>query len=94
MDSGHYYCYVLDQNIEKWCRCDDETTTKFRGYPNNVYHKLLHESEHNMGKINTMKVSDRIVSMLCIKIYILTSSTYSFNIEESVSDDIEILKKS
>ena len=46
-----------------------------------------------MEKINTMKVSDRIVSMLCIRIYILTSSTYSFNIEESVSDDIEILKK-
>ena len=40
-----------------------------------------------------MKVWNRIVSMLYIKIDILTSRNYSFCIGESVSDDIEKIKE-
>ena len=37
MDSGHYLCNVLEYNTGTWWNCDDDTRTKYSGYPKNVY---------------------------------------------------------
>ena len=37
MDSGQYYCGVLDYNTGTWWRFVDYKITNFRGYPENVY---------------------------------------------------------
>ena len=40
MYKGHHVCDVLDYNTWTWCNCDDETITKYPGYPSNVYDDL------------------------------------------------------
>ena len=44
MDSGHYFCYVLDYNTVRWRNCDDGTITYYSGYPDNVYDNLSNEN--------------------------------------------------
>ena len=48
---------------------------EFRGYPDKVYNKSWRDNEKKQNFI-CMKGPDMIVSMLYIKIYILTYSTY------------------
>ena len=67
MDGVNWYCDALNYNRVTWFKCDDDKIVEFRGYPDNVYDELLHENEQNQGKIDFMKVSDKIVSMLYIK---------------------------
>ena len=45
MDSGHYYCDILDYNKVTLWRYDNEKISEFRGYPDNVYDELLLENE-------------------------------------------------
>ena len=33
MDSGYYMCDILDHNTGTWRNCDDDTMTKYSGYP-------------------------------------------------------------
>ena len=40
MDKGHYLCDVLDYNTWTLWNGDDEKTTKYTGYPMNVYNDL------------------------------------------------------
>ena len=51
MDSGNYVCDILYYNIGTWCNCDDDTITKYSGYPENVYDNLSKENEKKKGKI-------------------------------------------
>ena len=44
MDSGHYVCDVLDYNTGTWWNCDDDTITKYSGYPKMymiIYQKIM-----------------------------------------------------
>ena len=36
MDSVHYVCDILYYNTGIWCDFDDDTTTKYSGYPKNL----------------------------------------------------------
>ena len=40
MDKGHYIYDVLYYGTGTWWNCDDETITKYPGYPMNVYDDL------------------------------------------------------
>ena len=77
MDSGHYVCDGLDYNLGTWCNCDDDRIDNYSGYPENIYDNVFNENEQKKGEI-IMDISDRIVSMLYIKRYIIESSTYYF----------------
>ena len=45
MDSDHYVCGVLDYNTGAWWNFDDDTITRYSGYPKNVYDNLSKENE-------------------------------------------------
>ena len=91
MDKGHYFCDVLDYNTGTWCNFDDVTITKYSGYPKSVYDNL--SIDKNRKRVNViLDGSDRIVSMLYIKTYILESRTYSFITGKSVSKEMEHIK--
>ena len=49
MDSGHYACDILDYNTGTWWNCDDDTITKYSGYPKNLYGNLSKENEQKKG---------------------------------------------
>ena len=68
MDKGYYVCDVLDRNTGTWRNCDDDTITQYPGYPINAYDELLIDHNEKNRKIVCMDGSDRIVSMLYIKI--------------------------
>ena len=40
MDRCHFVCDVLDYNKRTCWNCDDDTITKYPGYPMNVYDDL------------------------------------------------------
>ena len=40
MNKGHYVCDILYYNTGTWWNYDDETITKYTGYPMNVYDDL------------------------------------------------------
>ena len=65
--SGHYYCDLLGYSTGTWCRYDYDSISEFSGYPDSVYGDLSHADIHKKGKTNTMKGSEKIVSMLYIK---------------------------
>ena len=44
VDSGHYVCDVLNYNTGTWWNYDDDTRTKYSGYPKNVYDTLSKEN--------------------------------------------------
>ena len=67
MDSGHYFCDVLDYNTVMWWNCDDDTITNYSGYPENVYDNLSNKNEQKKGGEGIMNGSYMIVSMLYIK---------------------------
>ena len=46
MDKGYYVCDVLDYNTGTWWNCDDETITKYTGYPSNLYNDLSIDKKH------------------------------------------------
>ena len=50
MDKCHYVFDVLDYNIGTLWNCDDETITKYPGYPTNVYNDLLSDKKQKKGK--------------------------------------------
>ena len=43
--SGHYVCDILDYSTGKKCNCDDDTITKYSGYPDNVYDNSSNNNE-------------------------------------------------
>ena len=76
IDKGHYVCYVLYYNTGTWWNFDDDTITQYPGYLINLYCDLsIDKKQKQNWKIVCMDISDRILSMLYIKIYILASST-------------------
>ena len=50
MDKGYYFCYVLDYNTGTLWNCDDDTITKYPGYPMNVYDYLSIDKKQKKGK--------------------------------------------
>ena len=40
MDKGHYVCEILNYNTGTWWNCDDDTITRYSGYPFNAYNDL------------------------------------------------------
>ena len=49
MDSGNYFCGVLYYSTGTWWNCDDDTITKYSGYPKNVYDILSKENKQKRG---------------------------------------------
>ena len=91
MDKGHYVCDVLDYITGTLWDCDDDTITQYTGYPINIYNDLsIYKKQKKGGKV-CMDVLDMIVSMLCLKKYIIASSTYFFISGKSVSKEIEYI---
>ena len=78
IDQGHYVCDVLEYNTGTWLNFDDEIVTEYPGYPMNVYNKLSSDKKQNIGKIQDMDGSDRIVSMVYIRKDILSVRTHYF----------------
>ena len=93
MYKGHYVCDILEYNTVTWCIYDDDTITKYSVYPMNVYDNLSIDKKPKKWKEVIMGGSDRIVSMLYIKKYILALSTYYFITGRSVSKVIENIKE-
>ena len=89
----HYVCDILEYNTVTWCIYDDDTITKYSVYPMNVYDNLSIDKKPKKWKEVIMGGSDRIVSMLYIKKYILALSTYYFITGRSVSKVIENIKE-
>ena len=50
MISGHYVCDILEYNIVTGWNCDDDTITKYSGYPKNVYDNLSKYNEPKKGE--------------------------------------------
>ena len=89
----HYVCDLFDCNKVTWWNCDDDTITQYTGYPINIYNDLsIYKKQKKGGKV-CMDVLDMIVSMLCLKKYIIASSTYFFIRGKSVSKEIEYIKE-
>ena len=66
IDKDHCVCGVLDYNTGAWWNFDDDTITRYSGYPKNVYDNLSKENEQKRGSF-IANGSDRIVTMLYIK---------------------------
>ena len=60
MDSGQYYCDVLDYNTGIWRICDNAKILEFSEYSDNVHDELSHENLEKREK-NIMKGLDSIV---------------------------------
>ena len=93
MDKGHYVCYLLYYNTGTWWNFDDETIAQYPVYPMNVYDDLSIDKKQNKKGEMCMDGSDRIVSMIYIKKYILVFRTYSFITRKSVSKEMEHIKE-
>ena len=59
----------------------------------NVYNDLSSDKKQKKGKIKDMDVSDRIVSMICIRKDILSVITYCFITRNSISKYMEHIKE-
>ena len=92
IDKGYYVCDLLDYNTGTWWNCNDGKITQYPGYPMNVYDNLSIDKIIIKLERLCMDGSDRIVSMLYIKKYILALSTYSFITGNSVSKENEHIK--
>ena len=64
MDQGHYICDILDYSTGTWWKCDDETITKYLGYPMNVYNEFSSDKKDKKGKRHDMDGSEIIVSII------------------------------
>ena len=50
MDSGHYVCDILYYNTGTWWNYNDDTITKYSGYPDNIYDISSNKNEQKKGK--------------------------------------------
>ena len=50
IDSGHYYCNILEHNIVTWQICDNDNISEIGGHAINLYNELSHEDIQNKKK--------------------------------------------
>ena len=68
MRTVNYLGEILEFYTGIWWWCDDDNITQFRGIPENIYSVAPYPTKGKKAKKNVMKGSDKIVSILYIKI--------------------------
>ena len=77
MSSGNYYCGVLYFNTGIYWHCDEYNITLLELLPDNMYSDPEYQKIKPNKKV-VMISSEKIVSIVYIKINIVTSNNYDF----------------
>ena len=90
IDISHCVCDVLNYNTETWWSCDDETITKYSGYPYNVYDNLSNKNEQRMHFLSFECIRKDCVNVIHKRRY--CTNNILFCTGKSVSKDIKNIK--
>ena len=76
MNSGNYFCDILDFNTDIWLRWRDGNIKKLRGMPENVYSVVLYPTAGKKAK-KVLKVSEDFFTFYT-ETNVFVSKSYSF----------------